>query len=199
MRKKAILLLTCAVFLMTGCSANQLSNAVNNAADTLSKGNDAAMPTNTPAPTSTPGPKETALALGKKATIGDWKVCVKKASVKQKITNGKYRYYNPGKGKSFVVFSLSARNNGKKTEEFLPRVGYENKMVKATLYYKDEYEYSPSELLSYDKDLVTKKIQPLSTESGVIAFEVPKKVAKAKKQLKLKIGTKAETLVYPVK
>ena len=196
MKKKALLLFTCAALLMTGCSGSKLADAVNEISDSVSKEQ-----TTTPAPTpvSTPEPKETKVALGKKGTVGDWKIKVKKASVKTKITNGKYRQYNPGKGKSFVVISLSAENKGEKMTEFLPRVGYANKMVTATLLYQDKYEYSPTELLSYDKDMTTKKIQPLSTESGIIAFEVPKKVAKQMKKIKLKIGMKTDYLIYDLK
>lgn len=194
MKRKAIILLTCGALLLTGCS---LTDAVNNAVD---KATDRSPETSsTAAPTNTPGPKETQLALQEKGSVGNWKVCVKKASIKQKINNGTTRYYQTDKGKSFVLLSLSVRNTGKESETFLPRVGLENKMVKATLYYKDEYEYSPTELLSYDKDLVGTVIQPLTTENGVLAFEVPKKVAKAKKNLKIKIGTKNESLIYPLK
>lgn len=192
MKKTALATFACAALLITGCSANQVKDAVNTVTNSTTEA------TATPAPTNTPAPKETTVALGKKAKIGDWNVCVKKVSVTQKIQNGKYRYFKPSKGNSYVLFSLSARNNGKKNETFLPSVGLANKMNSAILYYKDEYEYKPTQLLSYDKDLLTKKIQPLTTKSGVIAFEVPKKVAKAKKQLKLKIGTKSENVTYPL-
>lgn len=197
MKKKAIvLLLTCGTFLITGCSSSALTDAVNDAVQqAVDQSPEAA---ETAAPTNTPGPKKTQLSLNKKGSVGNWKICVKKASIKKKIKDGAYHYYDPGKGKSFVLLSLSVRNTGKKSESFLPRFGYENKMLKATLYYKNEYEYAPTELLSYDKDLFGTIIQPLTTEKGVLAFEVPKKVAKAKKNLTLKVGTKSESLIYPL-
>ena len=83
--------------------------------------------------------------------------------------------------------------------EFLPRIGFVDKSVTATLLYQDKYEYSPTELLSYDKDMTTKKIQPLASESGIVAFEVPKKVAKQMKKMKLKIGLKKDYLLYDLK
>ena len=196
MKKKALLLFTCTALLMTGCAGSNIADTVNNISDSISKEQ---TPTAAPTPVATPGPKETKVALGKKGTVGDWKIGVKKASVKTKITNGKYRQYTPGKGKSFVVISLSAQNNGEKAATFLPRIGYADKSVTATLLYQDKYEYSLTELLSYDKDLTAKKIQPLSTESGIVAFEVPKKVAKQKKKLKLRIGLKKDYLVYDLK
>lgn len=195
MKRRVLLLTVCTTLLvLTGCSTNQLSETVTTITDTGSS------PTvsEAPAATATPAPEAETLSLGKKTTLGDWKICAKKATVKQKIKNGKYQYYKPGKGKSFVVISLSARNNGKKTAAFLPRIGYKNEAVFSTLCYKDEYEYSPTELLSYDKDLTTEKIQPLSTESGVLAFEVPKKVAKSKKNLVLKFTLDDQTVSYSI-
>lgn len=196
MKKKVLLLFTCTTLLMAGCAGSKIANTVDKISDSISSEQ---KPTAAPTPVSTPGPKETKVALGKKGTAGDWKIGVKSVSVKTKINNGKYRQYKPGKGKSFVVISLSAKNNGEKMTEFLPRIGMVDKAVTATLIYQDKYEYSPTELLSYDKDLTTKKIQPLATESGIIAFEVPKKVAKQKKKMKLKIGLKKDYLIYDLK
>ena len=197
MKKKSIILLTCAMLFITGCSSSTISETVNETIHKVSEQvSEEPAQTTLPKPTSTPGPKETKVALGKKGKVGDWKIGANKASVKKKITNGKYHYFEAKKGNTFVIISLSVRNNGKQAETFLPRVGYENTMIQAVLYYKDKYEYVASELFSYDKDLVGTSIQPLDTEKGIIAFEVPKKVAKSKKNLKLKIGTKNEYLVF---
>ncbi len=147
----------------------------------------------------TAAPEETTVALGDKMTLADWTITAKKASVEKKIKNGKYQYFQPKKGNSFIVVSLSVRNEGKQAEDFLPRVGYEDKMTSVTLFYKDGYEYKPTELIAYDKDLTTRKVQPLSTEKGVVAFEVPKEAAKAKKDLKLTFKSKGQTASYSLK
>lgn len=187
----------CTMFFITGCSSSKISDTVNKTINKVSEQiSSEPVQTASPKPTSTPGPKETEVTLGKKGKVGDWKIGANKASVKKKIINGKYHYFEAKKGNTFVIVSLSVRNNGKKAETFLPRVGYENTMIQAILYYKDEYEYLPSELISYDKDLCGTSVQPLNTEKGIIAFEVPKKVAKSKKKLKLKIGTKNEYLLF---
>ena len=194
MRKKSLLLFTCTALLLAGCSGNNVSDTVDKVSDSIAEAQKT--PAATAAPTSTPGPKETSLALGKKGTVNDWKICAKKAAVKTKINNGSYTQYKPGKGKSFVVVSLSVRNNGKKGEQFLPRLGFENKMISATLIYQDKDEYAPTQLLGYSKDLVTASIKSKTTKNGTIAFEVPKKTAKNLKKIKLKIGTKMDYLVY---
>lgn len=199
MKKKLLLFTTCAALLLSGCSASRVARTVKDAAKTAVDLSESTKNTPIPTPTATPAPKESKLKLGKKGTVGDWKICVKKAASTKKIKDGEYRYYSPKKGNSYVYFTIAVRNTGKTATEFLPRVGYENTMLNATLYYKGDYEYKPIELLSYDKDLIGDTIQPLTTENGIIAFEVPKKVAKNKKQLTLKIGTKAEYLIYSAK
>ena len=191
MKRKILSLCICTALFITGCSTLPQTSTIKT--DSPSAKTEA---TEAPAPTDTPAPEDTTLALGEKGSFGDWEITVKKASVKKKIDGDNYRQYKPGDGKSFIVVSLSVSNNGKKEETFLPRMGLEDTLVTATLLYEDEYEYSPTQLLSYDKDLTTRKIQPLSKESGVVAFEVPKKVADAKKQVKLKIGTKSDYIVY---
>lgn len=199
MRKKSLLLFTCTALLLAGCSGNSLSDTVDKVSDPVAETQKTPAATATAAPTSTPGPKETSLSLGKKSTAGDWKICAKKASVKTMINNGSYRQYKPGKGKSFVVISLSARNNSKKSEQFLPRLGYENKMISATLIYQGKKEYAPTQLIGYSKDLVTATVKSKTTKNGIITFEVPTKVAKKLKKIKLKIGTKMDYLIYDLK
>ena len=198
MHKKSLLLFTCTALLLSGCSGNSISDTLDKVSDSISEVQETPAATATAAPTSTPGPKETSLALGKNGTVGDWKIKAKKASVKTNINNGN-RQYKPGKGNSFVVVSLSVQNNGEKDEQFIPRLGLENKMIVATLIYNDKDEYSPIQLLSYDKDLVTSTIKAGKTKNGIITFEVPKKAAKKLKKIKLKIGTKMDYLVYNLK
>lgn len=191
MKKKFLLFGTCLTLLLTGCSSE--------IADTVKNVTNQATPTSTPEPTSTPAPKETKLKVGKKGSVGDWAIRVKKAETKTKIKNGQYRVFEPDKGDKFVCITAVVRNNGKEKDTFLPRVGYKDKMLTATLYYKDKYEYQPLELLSYDKDLVGTQINPLTNKSGIIVFSVPKKVAKAKGKLTLKIGTSTENITYTLK
>jgi len=202
MKKTFIVLTTCAALLFTGCSMPQeLKETVQQASEAVNEiANEAAKyAEETEEKTTDSAPNVKKLTLGKKGTVSDWKITVKKAEVKKKIQNGQYRYFKPSKGNKFLVLTMSVYNKGKKESEFLPRVGYEDTMVQATLLYKEKYEYKPTEMLSYDKDLVTKEVQPLSTEKGVVVFEIPKKVAKGKKKLTLRIGTTKDYIVYKLK
>ncbi len=194
MKKKLVALIACITVLVSGCGdtpAQQIADTVKEAAESIQS-------SSTPTPTETPAPVAKELKLGEKANVGDWKITVKKAEKKKKIANGTYRYFDPGKGNIFICINASVRNNGKKEDTFLPRIGYENKAVTATLYYKD-YEYQPTELLGYDKNLVAERIKPLTTKSGTIAFAVPKKIAKSLKDFTLKIGIKDDSVIYKLK
>lgn len=198
MKKTLLLFGTCFCLVLTGCSTKNISKTMKTVTENIpSSSKDDATPT--PAVSATPAPKETVLKLGKKGTTGDWKICVKKAEKKAQIKNGTYRVFKPDKGDQFICITATVRNNGKKKDTFLPKVGYKDKMLTATLYYKNKYEYQPLELFSYDKDLVASSVNPLTSKSGIIAFEVPKKVAKAKKNLTLRIGTESDYLVYTLK
>lgn len=197
MRKKILTLGICCTMLLSGCSLSpdDVSNAVNSGIE-AAKEQAGAESSQEPQESEAPEAKE--MSLGEKATIGDWKVTVKKANVKSKIKNGKYYVFKPDKGQKFVCVTMNVKNTGKEEASFLPRVGYSNTMVTAKLYYED-YEYKATDLLSYDKDLLEKSIKPLQGKTGIVAFEVPKKAAKNKGKLTLRIGTDEDSVVYKLK
>lgn len=190
MKKGIVTLVICVIVLIAGCSAMEKVNNISNS--TSSTPTPAAKET----PTPTPGPVETKLSLKEKGTIGDWDVTVKKVAVKKKIANGKYRYFQAKKGMTYVVFDITVKNNGKKAEAFVPFVGLENQIVQSKVLDEKQNEYKPMQLLAYDKDIVSKTIQPASKKSGVLAFEIPKKAGKKKKKLVLSFEKKDEKLVY---
>lgn len=193
MKKNLIALGMCITLLLGGCSA-----PANSTGDTDTS---AVTSADTQAVKETPEPAEEAeqtVSLGSKATLGDWKVTVKKASVKSRITNDMY-YFKPGKGNKFIYITATVRNNGKEEDVFLPSVGLADKENFATLYYQDEYEYKPTNLLNHEKDLLQESIKPLTNKAGILVFEVPKKVAKKKGELLLKIGSEEEYVMYSLK
>lgn len=181
---------------LTGCGGS----AVKKLADTAKEISEQSDATSTPnGPTATPAPKETALAMKKTGKVGDWKFTVKKLSTKKTIKTSKYMEAKASDGNLLVLATLSVTNDGKKEATFLPRVGREDTMMTAKLIYKDNYEYQPSSITGYDKDMAAKSINPLSKKSGIIAFDVPKKVAKDLKSCRIRIGTKSEAIVFSAK
>lgn len=191
----AVLCTALSFSLLTGCSSavSKLTDTAKNIAENSSA-------TATPSgPTPTPAPKETAVALKKSSQIGDWKFTVSKVEMKKKVKTSTYMEARPDKGNLLVIVSLSATNKGKEAAAFLPRVGREDTMMTAKLIYKNDYEYLPSVLTGYDKDIAGKNIEPLAKKSGVIAYNVPAKVAKDLKSVKIRIGTNSEAAVYSAK
>ncbi len=194
MKKKVIAMLTCTALFLTGCSmSDSVTDTIKKAADKASSNT-----AETTEPTGTPAPETKKLALGQSGKVKDWKITVKKVSFPKHINNGSLQF-KPHSGKTFVVVSMSAKNNGKQESTLFPRVGLKNKMVTATLIDKNNETYQPTQLLGYDKDIVTKSFKPQSGKKGIICFEVPKKAAKEKNNLQLKIGTVDSSLVYPIK
>lgn len=207
MKKLIVLFTTCTALVFTGCglgsstdSTTTTSTTSSNILSNSSSDSTASQTTqSTTAPAeSSPEPEETTQALGKKATIGDWKINAKSVSVKKQIPNGKYQYFKPSKGNSFVVVSMSVSNQGTEEAEFLPRVGYKDTMSTAALYYEDE-EFQATELFAYDKDIATLKVEPSATKKGILVFDVPKKAAKKLKNLKLKFSAQGQDAVYELK
>ncbi|MDE6567837.1 MAG: DUF4352 domain-containing protein [Lachnospiraceae bacterium] len=201
MKKRIIALLTAlttTAMVLSGCSASNARRAakiINAVSDQVSENSATETPTATPEPT----PTTTQLKLGEKAQVGDWTFKVKKVSTKKMFKISDYSGYKPSDGNTFVCLSMSVENKGSEEEKFLPMMGLENKMVTATLIYKDEYEYKPTDLSGYKKCLTNEFIKPLSKKSGLVVFDVPKKVAKNLKEATVKIGTVNENVVYPMK
>lgn len=198
--KKKLLAITLCTTLASGALTGCGGSTVKKLADTAKEISEQSDATATPnGPTATPAPKETTLAMKKTGKVGDWKFTVKKLSTKKTIKTSKYMEAKASDGNLLVLASISVTNNGKKEATFLPRVGREDTMITAKLIYKDNYEYQPSTITGYDKDMAAKSINPLSKKSGVIAFDVPKKVAKDLKSCQIRIGTKGEAVVYSAK
>lgn len=200
MKKRIIALLTAlttTAMVLSGCSASNARRAaklINAVSDQVSENSATETPTATPEPT----PTTTQLKLGEKAQVGDWTFKVKKVSTKKMFKISDYSGYKPSDGNTFVCLSMSVENKGSEEEKFLPMMGLENKMVTATLIYKDEYEYKPTDLSGYKKCLTNEFIKPLSKKSGLVVYDVPKKVAKNLKEATVKIGTVNENVVYPL-
>ncbi len=199
MKKKLLAITLCTTLslgALTGCGGSAVKKLADTAKE-ISEQSDSTSATN--GPTATPAPKETALAMKKTGEVGDWKFTVKKLASKKTIKTSKYMEAKASDGNLLVLATISVTNNGKKEASFLPRVGREDTMITAKLIYKDNFEYQPSTITGYDKDLAAKSVKPLTKKNGIIAFDVPKKVAKDLKSCKIRIGTKGEAVVFSAK
>lgn len=124
-------------------------------------------------------------AIGDSCDLQDWNVTVTDVSFETQI-DVSYGHYNADKGNQYVIVGLSIVNNGSREDTIFPYFSL-GSALSAKIYYQDEYEYTPDNLISLDEDLHGETIAPLATASGVIVFELPETVINGTDPLILKI------------
>lgn len=195
MKKVFLVLATCAVVsaALVGCGSS--GDTMQSTNESVSKA-DVSDEKNSDAPsdkitTDTQSDKKTSdvLTVGSTGVLGDWEITLDKVEFLDSIQNT-YGSFVPNDGNQYGVVTLSIKNNGKNSDEFLPMVSYGNK-TSATIMYGDEYEYSATYLIGYDSDLHNKVMNPLSSATGVVAFDIPTSVVDGteSKVLCIKAGT----------
>lgn len=137
------------------------------------------------------------LQIGDTAELGDWSISVTGFELTTKIDNG-YTYFSPGEGNQYGVVSVTVTNNGTEADSFLPSFGFGDD-VTAKIYYNGQYEYSSTQLLAYDKDLHDEFLNPLSSASGIIAFELPDAVANGSESLNITFSAGTPSVAFSLK
>ncbi|WP_125143688.1 hypothetical protein [Clostridium transplantifaecale] len=97
-----------------------------------------------------------------------------------------------------MAIDITATNNGKNAATFLPSFNMGDD-ISVKLLNQGEYEFTASNLLGYCKSLYDTSVNPLSTKSGMIAFEVPDSVASADEELVLVISAGKDALQIKVR
>ena len=116
--------------------------------------------------------------IGEVAQLKDWEITVTDIQIVDSISVD-YGSFNPNEeGNKFVQIFATVENKGKQAGKFLPSFGYGDD-VSAKLLYGDGYEFIATQLLGYSNDLHDSSVNPLSSQSGEIAFEIPETVASA--------------------
>lgn len=128
-----------------------------------------------------PQTETVAFSVGESAELDSWSISVTGFEFLTRIDDG-YGYFEPGEGNQFGVVSVSVTNNGTEADSFLPSFGFGDDVV-AKIMYDGQYEYSATQLLAYDADLHDEFLNPLSSASGVIVFELPDTVVNGTESL----------------
>lgn len=131
-------------------------------------------------------PAPSALAVGDSCTIGDFEITVSEFKIQKQIENT-YGYFEADEGNQYLVVSFSATNNGKQANTLFPSFSLGDDLS-ATILYGDGYEYPPTSLLGYDDDLHDEVVNPLSSATGILAFELPDTVVDGTDPLTLQIS-----------
>ena len=139
------------------------------------------------------------ISLNETGNLSTWAITIEKISFKDKISDNEFTAFTPdSEGNKFLVIALKAENIGKEADQFLPSVSLSND-VNVKVLFGDGYEFSMTNLLGYEKNLVNSMINPLSSQNGEIFFEVPEKVYNSEEPLILNFSADQETLKNKIK
>lgn len=120
--------------------------------------------------------------IGDSAVLKDWTITITDAKIVDSISLN-YGSYSPEEdGDKYLQLFVSVENNGKQSAQFLPPISVGNS-VSTKLIYNNEYEFSSTNLLGYQNDLHTSTVNPLSSRTGEIIFEVSPAVAEGTEEL----------------
>lgn len=142
--------------------------------------------------TTTEAPKNNELKIGEAGTLSDWEITVSSSEAMDSIKQ-KYGSFKPEEGNKFLVVEMSVKNAGTSSATFLPYIAT-NDDVQIHLKYKD-YTFSSTNLLAYDEDLHNKVLNPLSSATGICAFDVAPEVADSN-EIQLVIECGKQSIVY---
>ena len=126
--------------------------------------------------------EEVVYNVGEVAQLKDWEITVTDIQIVDSIA-ADYGSFNPNEeGNKYVQVFVAVENKGKQADHFLPSFGYGDD-VSSKILYGDGYEFTATQLLGYSNDLHDSTVNPLSSQSGEIAFEIPETVASSTDEL----------------
>lgn len=143
--------------------------------------------------------EETVFAIGDVATLGDWSITVTDVQITDSIVANSFGSYTPDEGNKYIQIFVDVTNNGKKSDAFLPTYSIYNSDVRTKLLFGDGYEFSCVNLLGYSNDLHDTTLNPLSTKSGEIAFDVLQTVVDSTEPLLLEFKCGKEYVHFDIR
>ncbi len=142
--------------------------------------------------------EESPLEMNSNAALKDWTITVTDAQIVDSISSG-YIVFSPNEeGNKFIQVYVTAENNGKQADNFLPSFGMADD-VNAKVLYSDGYEFSATNLMGYNNDLHDSNINPLSSQTGEIAFEIPSTVADSTDELLIQFSSGNDKIKFKIR
>lgn len=141
---------------------------------------------------------ESYIGVNEESKIEDWSVLITSAGVTDKISENNTWGFTPKEGNKYFKIDCTITNNGTNAHTFLPSLNLKND-ISAKIIYKTEYEYTSTILLGYSNDLHDTTVNPLSTKSGSIAFEIPDSIATTNEELILVISAGRKNIKFKVR
>lgn len=138
------------------------------------------------------------LEIGTEAPLKDWIINVTNVQIVESIA-ADYGSFSPNDaGNKYVQVFVTVNNNGKEADNFLPTYGIGND-VNAKILYSDGYEFSATNLLGYSNDLHDSTINPLSSQTGEIAFEIPNTIADSTDELLIQFSSGNDVIKFKLR
>lgn len=149
-------------------------------------------------PTEDSQTEEPPLELNSSASLNDWTITVTDAQIVDSISSGYITFSPNEEGNKFIQVYVTAENNGKQADNFLPSFGMADD-VNAKVLYSDGYEFSATNLMGYENDLHNSHINPLSSQTGEIAFEIPSTVADSTDELLIQFSSGNSKIIFKIR
>lgn len=141
---------------------------------------------------------EKLININEEGSIGDWTVIITNVEITDKISENSVVGFKPADGNKYLKIDCTVTNNGTDAHTFLPVVATKND-TSAKILYQSEFEYSASTLLGSSNDIHSTGVNPLSTKSGIVVFEIPDSVAESSEELILVISAGNDKIKFKVR
>lgn len=203
MKKKIITLLLLTTLTLVGCGGDVSSSKTENTAtaDSSQLASESSCTTESSTSANQPSSEETSTvihALNEECSIMDWTVIATNSEIVDKVSENDYYGFSADDGNKYLMIDLTVTNNGTSAATFLPSVGLSSD-ISAKVIYQGPYEYSATNLLGYSQEMHDTSVNPLSSKSGRIAFEIPDSVADSTDELILTIQAGKDSLEIKVR
>ena len=136
--------------------------------------------------------------IGDSAQLKDWQVAVTDFKIVESIAEDYGEFRPDTEGNRYAQVFVTATNNGKQLMNFLPSFGYGDD-VSAKLLYGDGYEFSATNLMGYSNEMHDASINPLSSQSGEIAFEIPESVVNSTDEILIQFSSGNDKIQFKVR
>ncbi len=134
-------------------------------------------------------------ALGNSAELKDWSINVTDVKIVDSIAGSLGSFSPKEEGNTYLQVFVTVDNIGKTADSFLPSFAIGDDII-AKVLYSDGYEFTASNLLGYTNDLHDSSINPLSSKTGEIVYEIPSQVADSEEALLLQFSSGNESVTF---
>lgn len=142
--------------------------------------------------------EETIYNIGDTTTLKDWQLSVTDVQIVDSIA-ADYGSFSPNEeGNKYVQVFATVTNNGKQAGSFLPMIGMGDD-VSVKVFFGDGYEFVSTNLMGYSNDLHDSKVNPLSSQTGEIAFDVPETVASSQEELLIQFTSGNDSVKFKLR